>query len=49
VDRAVGERLRERIVDKAMLFDEGEPGEPRAHDGNLEVVAATGPVDDGDG
>jgi hypothetical protein len=40
VDGAVRQRLRERIVDEPVLLDEREPGEARARDGDLKVVAS---------
>ena len=42
MDGAVAQRLGERLVDEAMLVEQREPGEARARDGHLEVVAAAG-------
>ena len=44
VDRPVGERPCERLVDEAVLIDEREPVEAAAGDRDLEVVAAARPV-----
>ena len=44
VDGAVGERRRQRLVDEPVLVDQREPGEPRARNGHLEVVAGAGAV-----
>jgi len=44
VDGAVAERLGERLVDEAVLFEQREPVEAGARHGHLEVVAAAGPV-----
>src|SRR3954451_11206112 len=49
VDGAVAQRVRERLVDEAVLLEERDPLEARAHDGHVEVVAAAGAVDDVDG
>jgi hypothetical protein len=46
VDRAVGERLGQRIVDEPVLVDEGKTGEVRADHGHVEVIAPSGAVDD---
>jgi thioredoxin len=48
VDRPVRERLGEGIVDQPVLVDERQPGEARARDGDLEVVASAGPVAHGE-
>ena len=40
MDCAVGERTLEGGVDEPVLLDQREPGEARARDGDLEVVAA---------
>ena len=48
VDGAVAQGLRERVVDEPVLLDEREPREARADDGDMEVVAASGAVDDRD-
>jgi hypothetical protein len=48
VNRAIGERTCECVVDKAVLRDEREIVETRACDGDLKVVAAAGPVLDPD-
>ncbi len=47
MNSAVCERLRERVVDEPVLLDEGQSLEPAARHGHLEVVAAAGPVVDG--
>ena len=47
MDRAVRDRLGKGIVDKAVLVDEREPGEPRARDRHLEMVPAPRSVLDG--
>jgi Lon protease-like protein len=44
MDGAVAQRLGERLVDEAVLVDEGEPREARARDDHLEVVSAAGAV-----
>ena len=44
MDRAVAERLGERVVDEPVLVEEREPREARRRDGDLEVVAAARPV-----
>jgi Peptidase family M28 len=46
VDAAVSERRRESVVDQAVLVDEREAAEARACDGDVEVIAAAGTVDD---
>ena len=46
MDRAVGERPGERVVDQTVLVDEAEPVEPVGLDGHVEVVAASRPVED---
>src|SRR6266545_2738822 len=48
VDRPVCERLRERVVDEAVLLDERDAVEARARDRDLEVVAAARAVDHGE-
>ncbi len=40
MDCAVGERSLEGGVDESVLLDQREPGEARARDDDLEVVAA---------
>jgi ATP-dependent Lon protease len=40
VDGAVPQRIRERLVDEAMLVEQRKPVEARARDGHLEMVAA---------
>ena len=44
MDRPVGERLLERLVDEPMLLDEREAVEAAARDRDLEVVAPAGAV-----
>jgi ATP-dependent Lon protease len=44
VDGAVAERLRERLVDQAMLVEERQAVEARAGDDHLEVIAPAGAV-----
>jgi ATP-dependent Lon protease len=46
VDRPVAQRVRERVVDEAVLLQQREAVECRARDGHLEVIAATGTVFD---
>src|ERR687891_1440645 len=46
VDAAVPERRRESVVHEAVLFDEREAAEARAHDGDVKVVASAGSVGD---
>jgi Lon protease-like protein len=48
VDRAVGERAGQRVVDEPVLLDAREPVEARARDDDLEMVAAARPVLDGE-
>jgi Peptidase family M28 len=45
VDGAVRERLGKRTVDEPVLLDERKPLESPVDDGDVEVVAAPGPVD----
>jgi Lon protease-like protein len=47
VDGAVPQRLGKRLVDEAVLIEQRQPVEARARHGHLEVVAAAGPVIDG--
>lgn len=47
MDRPVGERLGEGVVDEPVLVDERQVVEARAGDHDLEVVAGAGPVEDG--
>ena len=44
MDGAVAERLGQCLVHEAMLVEEREPVEARAHDRYLKVVAAAGAV-----
>ena len=44
MDGAVAERLRERLVDQAMLVEERQAVEARAGDDHLEVIAPAGAV-----
>jgi Lon protease-like protein len=44
VDGAVPKRLGERLVDEAMLVEQGNLAEARGRDGHLEMVAAAGAV-----
>ena len=46
MDRAVGERRSQRGVDEAVLVDQRQANEALAHDRDVEVVSATGAVDD---
>jgi stage V sporulation protein K len=46
VDRAVGERGGERVVDQAVLVDQAEAVETARLDGHVEVVAAAGAIED---
>ena len=48
MNRAVRERRGERVVDEAMLIDEGKPVKARADDRDVEVIASPGPVGDGE-
>ena len=48
MDRPVGERLGERVVDESVLVDERKPVECGARDDDLEVVASSRSVDDCD-
>ncbi len=48
MDRAVRERLGEGIVDEPVLVDERKADEARARNADLEVVAASRSIDDGD-
>lgn len=45
MDGTVCERRCERVVDQAVLVDEGQPFEARARHGYLEVIAAACAVD----
>jgi hypothetical protein len=47
-DRPIRERLREGVVDKAVLLDEREPVEARARNDHLKVVTGARSVDDED-
>jgi hypothetical protein len=44
VNGAVAQRRGERLVDEAVLIEQREPGEARARDDHLEVVAAAGAI-----
>ena len=44
MDRAVGERGGEGLVDQLVLLDQRQPVERRLHDRDLEMVAAAGAV-----
>lgn len=46
MDGAVGQRVRQCVVDETVLIDAREVGEPRGNDGDVEVVASAGAVDD---
>ncbi len=46
MDGPVGERLRERVVDEAVLLDEREPVEAPGLDRDLEVIAAARAIGD---
>jgi hypothetical protein len=48
VDRPVRKGGRERVVDQPVLLDERELGEAVARDRDLEMVAAAGPILDGE-
>jgi hypothetical protein len=48
VDRPVRERLREWIVDEAVLLDERESVEARARNDHLKVVTGSRSANDGD-
>ena len=44
MDRAVAQRLGERLVDEAVLVEQRQAVEARARDDHLEVIAVTGAV-----
>jgi len=46
VNRAVAQRLGERLVHEAVLVEQREPCEARARDDHLEMVAVAGPIHD---
>ena len=46
VDGAVAERLGQRVVHASVLVDEREAGQRAVDDGDVEVVAPAGAVDD---
>ncbi len=48
MDRPVGDPVGDCAVDEAVLLDERQPVERAARDGDVEVVARAGAVDDGD-
>lgn len=46
MDGAVCQRLRQSVVDETVLVDAREVGEARGNNGDVEVVARAGAVDD---
>ena len=44
MDRAVAQRLGERLVDEAMLVEQRQAVEARARDDHLKVIAAAGAI-----
>jgi hypothetical protein len=46
VNCAVGQRLRQGVVDETVLVDPGEVAEARGNDGDVKVIAGAGAIDD---
>ena len=46
MDCSVGQRLRQGVVNEPVLVDSRKVAEARGDDGDVEVVARAGPIDD---
>jgi hypothetical protein len=46
MDGAVGQRLRQCVIDETVLIDPREVAEARGNNGDVEVIARAGAVDD---